>query len=110
MDGGSMKDLEVHHMKRRSQLGDDVMHNLIILRVSYHGKYHGRRRWKLRCPTGRGFVCSQKREHCHSSSMARLINYRRLARGFWISFSVECLGCLAAIEQMMRGRLVIASD
>jgi hypothetical protein len=28
-----MKDLEVHHMKRRSQLGDDVMHNLITVCV-----------------------------------------------------------------------------
>jgi hypothetical protein len=30
MDGGSMKVLEVHHMKRWSQLDDDVMHNLIV--------------------------------------------------------------------------------
>jgi 5-methylcytosine-specific restriction endonuclease McrA len=40
----AMKDLEVHHMKRRSQLGDDMMHNLITLCVSCHGKCHGRRR------------------------------------------------------------------
>lgn len=33
-----------------------------------------------------------------------------LAHGFSISFSVECLDCLAAIEHVMRGRLVIASD
>ena len=39
---GSMQCLEVHHMKRRSQLGGDVMHNLITLCVDCHGKYHGR--------------------------------------------------------------------
>jgi hypothetical protein len=37
MDGGSMKDLEVRRMKRRSQLGGDVMHNLIALSVSCQG-------------------------------------------------------------------------
>jgi 5-methylcytosine-specific restriction endonuclease McrA len=39
---GSMKNLEVHHMKRRSQLGGDVMPNLITLCVDCHGKSHGR--------------------------------------------------------------------
>ena len=37
---GSMESLEVHHMKPRSLLGDDVMHNLITLCVSCHGKRH----------------------------------------------------------------------
>jgi 5-methylcytosine-specific restriction endonuclease McrA len=41
---GSMEGLEVHHMKRKSQLGGDVMQNLITLCVSCHGKCHGRRR------------------------------------------------------------------
>jgi 5-methylcytosine-specific restriction endonuclease McrA len=41
---GSMKGLEVHHMKPRSRLGGDVMHNLITLCVSCHGKSHVRRR------------------------------------------------------------------
>ena len=40
---GSMKGLEVHHIKRRSQLGDDVMENLITLCAGCHGKSHGRR-------------------------------------------------------------------
>ncbi len=41
---GSMKELEVHHIRHRSQLGDDVMHNLITLCVSCHGKCHGQHR------------------------------------------------------------------
>jgi ATP-dependent DNA helicase RecQ len=41
---GSMEGLEVHHMKPRSQLGGDVMHNLITLCVGCHGKCHGQRR------------------------------------------------------------------
>ena len=41
---GSMESLEVHHFKPRSQLGGDVMHNLITLCVGCHGKCHGRRR------------------------------------------------------------------
>jgi 5-methylcytosine-specific restriction endonuclease McrA len=40
---GSMKNLQVHHMKRRSQLGGDVIRNLITLCESCHGKCHGRR-------------------------------------------------------------------
>jgi 5-methylcytosine-specific restriction endonuclease McrA len=41
---GSMKNLQVHHMKRRSQLGGDVMPNLITLCVSCHEKRHRLRR------------------------------------------------------------------
>ena len=41
---GSMKNLQVHHMKRRSQLGGDMMANLITLCASCHGKCHGWRR------------------------------------------------------------------
>jgi 5-methylcytosine-specific restriction endonuclease McrA len=41
---GSMKNLQVHHMKRRSQLGGDVMPNLITLCVSCHEERHGLRR------------------------------------------------------------------
>jgi 5-methylcytosine-specific restriction endonuclease McrA len=37
---GSMKSLQVHHMKRRSQLGGDVMPNLITLCVNCHDKCH----------------------------------------------------------------------
>jgi len=40
---GSMRDLEIHHMKRRSQLGDDAMDNLITLCSLCHGKCHGRK-------------------------------------------------------------------
>ena len=43
---GSMECLEVHHIERRSQLGDDVMGNLITLCAGCHGKCHGRRPWK----------------------------------------------------------------
>jgi 5-methylcytosine-specific restriction endonuclease McrA len=41
---GSMEGLEVHHMKPRSRRGGDVMHNLITLCASCHGKCHGWRR------------------------------------------------------------------
>jgi 5-methylcytosine-specific restriction endonuclease McrA len=41
-DCGAMKDLQVHHIKRRSQLGGDVAKNLITLCVSCHRKRHGR--------------------------------------------------------------------
>ena len=41
-DCGTMKDLQVHHIKRRSQLGGDVAQNLITLCASCHGKRHGR--------------------------------------------------------------------
>ncbi len=40
---GSMEGLQVHHMKRRSQLGGDVIVNLITLCVGCHGKCHGGR-------------------------------------------------------------------
>jgi 5-methylcytosine-specific restriction endonuclease McrA len=43
-DCGAMRDLQVHHMKSRSQLGGDVTQNLITLCASCHGKRHGRRR------------------------------------------------------------------
>ena len=39
-DCGSMHNLQVHHMKRRSQLGDDVAHNLITLCVACHEDGH----------------------------------------------------------------------
>jgi 5-methylcytosine-specific restriction endonuclease McrA len=42
---GSMENLQVHHMKRRSQLGGDVMDNLITLCADCHGKCHGWARW-----------------------------------------------------------------
>ena len=38
---GSMENLHVHHMKRRSQLGGDEMDNLITLCANCHGKCHG---------------------------------------------------------------------
>jgi 5-methylcytosine-specific restriction endonuclease McrA len=41
---GSKEGLEVHHMKPRSQLGGDVIDNLITLCVICHGKCHGGRR------------------------------------------------------------------
>jgi 5-methylcytosine-specific restriction endonuclease McrA len=39
-----MKNLQVHHLTRRSQLGGDVKANLITLCASCHGECHGRRR------------------------------------------------------------------
>jgi hypothetical protein len=39
---GSMQCLEVHHIKPRSRLGGDVMHNLITLCGGCHGKCHRR--------------------------------------------------------------------
>jgi len=39
-DCGAAKDLQVHHLKPRSRLGGDVMHNLIALCVSCHRKRH----------------------------------------------------------------------
>jgi 5-methylcytosine-specific restriction endonuclease McrA len=41
---GSMKGLEVHHMKPRSRLGDDAIENLITLCAGRHSKCHGGRR------------------------------------------------------------------
>jgi 5-methylcytosine-specific restriction endonuclease McrA len=37
---GSMSGLEVHHMQRRSQLGDDSDGNLITLCSDCHGAIH----------------------------------------------------------------------
>ena len=42
---GSMQNLHVHHMKRRSQLGGDEMNNLITLCADCHRKCHGWARW-----------------------------------------------------------------
>lgn|SRR6266849_659609 len=39
---GSMKGLQVHHMKRRGQLGGDEVGNLITLCNGCHGRCHGR--------------------------------------------------------------------
>jgi len=47
-DCGAAKDLQVHHMKPRSQLGGDVTQNLITLCASCHRKRHG--------GAGRGFL------------------------------------------------------
>jgi 5-methylcytosine-specific restriction endonuclease McrA len=41
-DCGAMKDLQVHHIRPRSQLGGDVMQNLVTLCARCHGKRHGR--------------------------------------------------------------------
>ena len=41
---GSTQNLQVHHMRRRSQLGGDVMHNLITLCRGCHSKCHEGRR------------------------------------------------------------------
>ena len=37
---GSLKNLQVHHLQPRSQLGDDTMTNLITLCSRCHGKRH----------------------------------------------------------------------
>jgi 5-methylcytosine-specific restriction protein A len=39
---GSMKNLEVHHLKARSQLGHDYHENLITLCNACHSETHGR--------------------------------------------------------------------
>ena len=39
---GSAKDLQVHHLQPRSQLGDDTMQNLITLCIPCHGEWHKR--------------------------------------------------------------------
>jgi 5-methylcytosine-specific restriction endonuclease McrA len=41
---GSINNLQVHHIQRRSQLGGDVMANLITLCVECHRKSHVERR------------------------------------------------------------------
>ncbi len=43
-DCGSMHNLQIHHMKRRSQLGDDVADNLITLCSACHEDRHRRHR------------------------------------------------------------------
>jgi 5-methylcytosine-specific restriction endonuclease McrA len=42
-DCGAARDLQVHHMKPRSQLAGDITQNLITLCATCHGKRHGRR-------------------------------------------------------------------
>ncbi len=37
---GTSRDLHVHHLKRRSKLGDDASFNLITLCASCHGRLH----------------------------------------------------------------------
>jgi 5-methylcytosine-specific restriction endonuclease McrA len=37
---GSLKQLEVHHLIKRSQLGDDIMDNLITLCAHCHRESH----------------------------------------------------------------------
>ena len=37
---GSSKELQVHHLTKRSQLGDDALENLITLCVDCHGLQH----------------------------------------------------------------------
>jgi hypothetical protein len=39
---GSMKNLEVHHLNARSQLGHDCLENLITLCHACHSETHGR--------------------------------------------------------------------
>ena len=39
---GSLKNLQVHHLQPRSQLGGDTMTNLITLCAICHAKKHGR--------------------------------------------------------------------
>jgi 5-methylcytosine-specific restriction endonuclease McrA len=38
---GSSKDLHVHHLNKRSELGDDALDNLITLCASCHRQRHG---------------------------------------------------------------------
>ena len=38
---GSMRDLQVHHLKHRSRLGDDEPDNLIALCLRCHRDQHG---------------------------------------------------------------------
>ena len=39
---GSSTDLQIHHLTKRSKLGDDAFDNLITLCVSCHGQEHRR--------------------------------------------------------------------
>lgn len=38
---GAMENLQVHHIERRSQLGDDAIENLITLCSNCHSQRHG---------------------------------------------------------------------
>jgi ATP-dependent DNA helicase RecQ len=40
-DCGSSSDLHVHHLKKRSKLGDDALENLITLCAGCHRRRHG---------------------------------------------------------------------
>jgi 5-methylcytosine-specific restriction endonuclease McrA len=59
-----MKDLQVHHMKPRSQLGGDVIQNLITLCVSCHQRRHRVRH----------------RSHCDSDSLLEDLSNEEIAR------------------------------
>ena len=37
---GSLKDLQIHHLKPRSKLGDDELSNLMVLCAGCHGRQH----------------------------------------------------------------------
>jgi len=39
---GSSMELQIHHVKSRSKLGDDALYNLITLCASCHGMRHGK--------------------------------------------------------------------
>jgi 5-methylcytosine-specific restriction endonuclease McrA len=43
---GSARNLQVHHLRARSKLGDDALQNLISLCADCHTQLHGN---KLRC-------------------------------------------------------------
>lgn len=47
---GCSRDLQVHHIRARSRLGDDAEHNLITLCVSCHQEVHTHK--GLVCPAG----------------------------------------------------------
>jgi len=40
---GSSRNLQVHHLRARSKLGDDILENLISLCASCHALQHGNR-------------------------------------------------------------------
>jgi 5-methylcytosine-specific restriction endonuclease McrA len=44
---GSFRNLDVHHMRRRSALGDDAETNLITLCRECHQLPHGSARWEI---------------------------------------------------------------
>jgi len=53
---GSMQNLQVHHLKFRSQSGGDVEPNLITLCAGCHGRIH---RKAAHCVTGDHFTAKQ---------------------------------------------------